>query len=314
MDKVKTTLILVLLLVAAILTQGFTKNPFGGGNTAEAEETAKDFIAENLMQGAEDGFEIKEVVEENGLYKLTVDVQGRDITSYMTKDQTVFFPSAMEMTPGEESDQTAQEQEEIPQSDKPKISLFTMSFCPYGSQAEEMISPVVDLLGDAIETELRYIFYENYQGGGPEYCLDEESTYCAMHGIPEAEQNIRELCVYNNQEDKFWDYIDQVNEDCTADDIDTCWKQAAQTVGVNTASVESCFEENKLAYAEEEFNTTEELNISGSPTLLINGATFSGDRTVEGYKKAICGAFKEAPEECEEVLGDEEAEPVEGGC
>ena len=40
-----------------------------------------------------------------------------------------------------------------------------------------------------------------------------------------------------------------------------------------------------------------EKRIGGSPTLMINGVTYRGARTAEGYKQAICSAFEEVPEE-----------------
>lgn len=319
MGKMKLVLILVVLLGASVFTQGFTSFSLGGSSASKAKQAADEFIAKNLMVGQEDAYEITDIVKEKGLYKLTVDLQGQEITSYMTEDQSMFFPSAMNMNPENvagESAQAAQQPEDIPQSDNPTVQLYTMTFCPYGNQAEELMRPVADLLGDAVEIEPHYIFYDNYQGGGPEYCLDDESQYCSMHGVGEANQDIRELCVYNNQQEKYWDFVEQVNQDCVAEDVDQCWQDAAQEVGVNVSSVESCFEDNKLAYAEDEVGLASEYNVTGSPTLLINGVNYTGDRSAQGYKDAICSAFNEAPEACNQDLEVEEdtASAPAGSC
>jgi len=320
MDKGKITIILVLLLGASVLSQGFTSNPLqSGGGTAKAKGVAQEFIAKNLMQGREDAFEIKEVTKDNDLYKIKLDVDGREFISYMTTDQSLFFTSGIDMNQdvaGDKDQQTAQQTEEIPQTEEPEVELFTMSFCPYGNQAEDLMRPVVDLLGDAIEVEPHYIFYDNYKEGGPDYCIDEESKYCSMHGVSEANQDIRELCVYNNQKDKYWDFVDQVNQDCTYEDVEDCWSGAAEKVGVKSSSVQSCFEDKKLAYAEKEVELTDEYGISGSPALMINGVKFSGNRSSKGYKEAICGAFKEAPEACDQELETPEAdsEAPAGSC
>lgn len=317
MDKGKITLVLVAVLAVSVLTQGFTSNPLGGANKEKIKAEAKDYIAKNLMAGQEDSFEVKEVNEEGGLYKLTVDVDGREVTSYMTKDRSIFFPSALEMNPevaGEQDEQTAEQTEEIPQTDNPEVELYLMSFCPYGNQAEELMKPVAELLGDSADIQPHYIFYDDYQGGGPEFCIDEESKYCSMHGAPEANQNIRELCVFNNQNDKYWDFITQVNADCDYKNVDECWTGPAEEVGVDVGSVENCFEDNKLAYAEGEVKLTTEKKVSGSPTLLINGVRFSGERSVSGYKEAVCGAFNEAPEACSETLEEPEGSASAGSC
>ena len=325
----KGLFILVLFLLAAlggsIYTKGFVEVPFLGSKGASAEDlevakqAAQGFINDTLMQG-QGTAEIKNVSEESGLYKLTVDVSGREINSYMTKDLATFFPSPLEMKGSEEGDAETgapsdqPEPQEIPKSEKPTVQIFTMAFCPYGNQAEGLMKPVVDLLADVVDVEVRYIFYENYRGGGPDYCMDDESKYCSMHGVAEANQDIREICVYNNQPDKFWDFVSKINEDCKAADVETCWKGAAQAVGVTAASVESCFEANKLAYAKEEKELADKFGVRGSPTLIINEVKYRGARTSEGYKKAICGAFETEPEACAQVLGEDDSQAPAGGC
>ncbi|MFW6110295.1 MAG: DsbA family protein [Patescibacteria group bacterium] len=320
-------LLLIVLLAGSVYTQGFSNLPLGSSSADQLdlssdkieevkEKTTKLISARLVAPGTE--FEITDVSAEEGLYKVTVDVNGQEVESFMKPDYSYFFPNPIEMDEfaaeqtGE--DQQEQQTQDIPKSDNPEVQLFTMSYCPYGNQAEDLMEPVVDLLGDSITVEPHYIFYDNYQGGGPEYCMDEESKYCSMHGVEEANQDIRELCVYNNQQDKYWDFIANANEDCTVDNIETCWKDAARGAGVSVASVESCFEQNYLDYAEEEQVLTDELSVSGSPTLFINGVRYQdqSSRSAEAYKTAICEAFNNPPEECKQTLGDEAA-PA-GGC
>ena len=42
----------------------------------------------------------------------------------------------------------------------------------------------------------------------------------------------------------------------------------------------------------------DQYGITGSPTLLINGVVYNGQRSAEGYKQAICSAYSNPPEEC----------------
>jgi hypothetical protein len=317
MKKIVLPLLLVAALAGSVATQGFSQMPsFMNGGTANAKETAREFIANNLVaQGTE--FEIKEITEENGLYKLTLDVQGREFTSYMTKDLSTFFPSAADMKPevAGEQDQAdnQQQQQEIPQQENPEVMLFTQSFCPYGNQAEDIMKPVVELLGNQVEVEPHYVLYENYQGGGPDYCIDEDSKYCSMHGIAELNQDVRELCVYENQNDKYWDFVSQVNNDCSVNDVESCWEGAASQVGVNVGSVQSCFDNNALDYAKAERELNTELEVSASPTLLINGVRYSGERSPEAFKTAICSGFENQPEACNETL-ESSTQAAEGDC
>jgi len=324
-EKIFSSLILILILalVASVYTQGFSSFSFGepGQKPAspevleEAKQKALNFINSKMVPPGTE-VEIKEISEEGDLYKLSLSLAGREFESYMAKDLTLFFPSPQEMAEvaGAEKEAPEQsEQQEIPKSEKPEVLLFTMAFCPYGNQAEGLMKPVVDLLGDAVEVEVHYIFYENYQGGGPDYCLDEESKYCSMHGADEAREDMRELCVYESQRDKFWDFIEKVNSDCTAEDVETCWKDAAEAAGLNVSKVESCFDANSLSYAKSEKELSDKHGATGSPTLVINGVRYQGSRTSEGYKVAICGAFASPPESCSKELGSASS-PSSGGC
>ena len=42
--------------------------------------------------------------------------------------------------------------------------------------------------------------------------------------------------------------------------------------------------------------------VTGSPTIIINGMKFQGDRTPEGYKNGICTGFLNVPSECSQEL------------
>lgn len=328
-EKVFSALILVLILAlaGAVYSRGFTDFSLTKGSVAkslpsspEALEAAKtkalDFINKEMVAPGTE-VSIKEIIEEEGLYKLKVAVSGRDVDAYMTKGLTLFFPNPVAMTEvaGAATEPTQPTTpQELPKSEKPSVQLFTMSYCPYGNQAEATMKPVVDLLGDAVTVEPHYVIYENYQGGGPTYCIDPNSKFCSMHGAAELNQDLRELCIFNNQRAKFWAYLEKVNADCTVSNIETCWKTAADAVSVNTAQVESCFKTNSLTYAQAEKDLGAKYNVTGSPTLVINGVTYEGDRTADAYKTAICSAFNTPPSACSTVLSSTTSATSSGGC
>jgi len=47
--------------------------------------------------------------------------------------------------------------------------------------------------------------------------------------------------------------------------------------------------------------------------MFINSTLYSGSRTPEAYKSAICSAFTEQPEDCNKTLSDN-AGAAEGSC
>lgn len=308
---------LIIIILVFLLAGGFVYRTYFAANgvlsSQEAAEKVIAYINENMLRG-EVKASLVNVSEEDGIYKLRLKIGEVEYDSYVTKNGKFLFPEGinLEQAPAVAGEEV--EQEEIPKNDQPEVMLFVMSFCPYGNQAEELMKPVVDLLGDKVEVELRYVVYENYASGYPDYCLDEENKYCSMHGIAELNQNIRERCVYQNQKDKFWDFVTRVNEDCTAETVEECWEEVGKAVAVAVEAVKKCQKEKGLELAKQDKELNEKYEVSGSPTLVINGVTYTGARTSEGYKQAICNAFNSPPEACGQTLGSETSSPAGGAC
>ncbi len=196
---------------------------------------------------------------------------------------------------------------------KPQIDFFVMSYCPYGNQAEEAIFPVFEQLKDSAEFNPKYVIYNNYGSGYPEYCLDEANIYCSMHGIQELNQDVRELCVakYSGMADWF-DFALKMNSDCTFENADTCWTGVAETLGLDTEMISTCQQEEAIALLEESLSMGTTLGVRGSPTVFIDGSQYGGSRTANGYLGALCAAFEAAPEACDGVVNDQIADRKNG--
>jgi len=286
----------------------------GLADDATAQDKVTNFINNTLLEGQQTA-EISNFKFKNGLYKFTVSIAGQTVDSYMTADGTVLFASGIDI-PAEVATATPKT---IAKSDKPTALLFTMSYCPYGNDAESAMKPVVDLLGDSATVEPHYVIYSQYASGlqakgsdatWEEYCTSEDEAYCSMHGIQELNQNVRELCIYRDQPAKFWPFIEKVNTACTSKNVDTCWEQVAKDAGIDTAQVKTCQadERDALLAIEVELNT--QYSIKGSPALVVNGTEHSGGRTAEDYKTAICSAFNTAPDKCNQSLASANATPT----
>ena len=215
-----------------------------------------------------------------------------------TKDQTpTEVKSAQSATPPATVSTT------IEKSEKPKVNLFVMSFCPYGNLAENTIKPVIDLLGDKVEWNLNYVVSVN------------GTTVSSLHGQPETDQNVRELCVQDLYDySKMWDFILYVNENCGSNG--SCWKDGATSLGIDTAKIENCLTERTLELMTAEAKIAGEFGAQASPTFFINSTK---DNSIYSYgnpntvKEAICSAFVEAPEECATVLESSDTN-VSGSC
>lgn len=290
----------------------------------EAQDRLVNFINETYSRTVK-GVEVVETKEESGVYAITAlitDQNDRTSTStlHMSKDGKYFLANAIDideikaqMAEQQAGNGQAQPAANMPKSDNPKVELFTMSYCPFGNQAEDGLSPVARLLDGSVEIEPHYVIYSDYNGGGEKYCLDKDDKYCSMHGIDELKQDVRELCIYKYNRSKFWDYIDAVNKDCDLNNIEDCWDGPAQELGIDSGKIASCLDNEAMDMLAKEVELGKKYGISGSPALVINGVKYQGGRASEDYKLGICGAFNEQPEKCSEKLGEVTA-AASGGC
>ena len=187
---------------------------------------------------------------------------------------------------------------EIPKNEKTNFKFFVMSYCPYANQVEAYLKDVYAELGDKADWEPHYVIYSNYSNGGPDYCI-ENGLYCSMHGIQELNEDLRELCIWKYEtHDKFFDFVTDVNTACTSSNVDTCWEAVASNYGIDTERIKQCQNEEGTALAEAEYELGQKYKVVASPTILINEVEYSGIRSVEAYKAAICSGFISPPPEC----------------
>lgn len=163
--------------------------------------------------------------------------------------------------------------------------------------------------------------------------------YASLHGRVEANQNIREICAWNQTKDKkpWWDFVDNVNTACNDQNADTCWQEQADKAGLDSGKITECFNQEAIDLIEKEIALTEKYKVSGSPTLLLNGINFPPEsaykqdgtgtlkigkksfpqdkfRTPDVIKEAICSAFNKTPADCKTELAEPAATPAAGGC
>ncbi|MBR9691581.1 thioredoxin family protein [Candidatus Woesearchaeota archaeon] len=294
-----STAVLVVLLIISVFMGGFSKGSSSGLTAQAAADKTIKFINQNLLQG-QGKATLKSVEESGNLYRLKLDVNGQELDSYVTKDGQLLFPQAINL------DETLEIPEQTPQqapaqglekSDKPVIELFVMSHCPYGTQMEKGIIPVVDLLGDKIDFQLKFVNY-------------------AMHEQKEIDEQLNQYCIQKEYPDHFIDYLKCFLEEGKGDECIVKEK-------LDSSKISSCVEK-----ADKEFGITEDYNdkskwrgrfppfniydsdnekygVRGSPTLVINGKTISSGRDAVSLLNTICSAFNDKPEECNTDLSAE---------
>ncbi len=286
--KIASFILGILLVVSIISNTGLLSI---SGNAAAVD--AVEFINNQMLQGQTTAT-LEDVTKESGLIKATINVEGQQTPIYLSNDGKLMFLQAVPITGATTATPTQNSPQpvDVPKSDKPVVDLFVMSHCPYGTQMEKGILPVVKVLQDDIDFNLKFVYY-------------------AMHPTQgEVEEQLNQYCIQKEQEDKLLDYLYCFLED---GDGERCLTET----NIDTAKLKTCYEsadaefeitknlEDKSLWLNGRFplfNTdksdNEKYSVGGSPTLVINGKTASSGRDSVSLLSTICGAFNDAPEAC----------------
>ncbi|MCX8197255.1 MAG: hypothetical protein N3G80_02985 [Candidatus Micrarchaeota archaeon] len=187
----------------------------------------------------------------------------------------------------------------IEKLDKPKVEVFVMSYCPYGIQMQKGMLPVVDLLGDKVDWNVRFVSY-------------------IMHGETEAYENQLQYCLQLQNKSKYFKYLscflnNSKSEECLA------------TIDIDKKKLQSCLNET-----DSKFNITANLKntatylsgryplflvddaenkkygVQGSPTFVINGVVNEQQgRDPQSILRTVCMGFKNPPAECSKQLSSQ---------
>jgi len=191
-------------------------------------------------------------------------------------------------------------------TDKPKVELFVMSYCPYGTQAEKWILGVSKLLKDKIDFSIKFVNY-------------------SMHGKKEIDENNLQYCIQKEEPTKYNDYLTCFLWNGKTED---CKKEAK----LDMKKENTCIEGVKKQFKTEEnlndkstwlswrfpiYTVYDKLNkqygVQGSPTLVINWIQIQPkSRSPQWYLDAICSAFKNPPVECKKSVSNKGYDPMFG--
>ncbi len=268
----------VLGILAFILVVGSISGGISGKVISEdkAVNTVLDFVESQVGET-----EVVDVGLENGLYKVTVLIQGSQVPLYITKD-------GKNLITGGVIPVSLLEPAESVTTDVPLAQLFIWSYCPYGVTALEPFARVASFLGDSADFEV--------------------ILYYAGHGEFEEKQNKIQACIQKLEYDSYWEYAEtfatEIYNKCYGD-VDCNLQESLalmDSLGIDSKEVLDCVESEGDSLLEEHYALAISLGVTGSPTLMINGIKADVARTAEAYKDAVCSSFNDAPEECGVVL------------
>ena len=287
-----------------------SKLGLGGSNKAIAEKAIK-YINDNQLSQSTATL-VGDVTEESGLVKFKISIGTNQFDSYATKDGKLLFPQAFAMA--DEKNNGSQNQNantdnpsasppkqtaaDIKKVDKPLLEAYLVTRCPFGLQMQRVMASAISG-APSLEQYLKVRYMGSVSSDG--------KTITAMHGEAEAAENLRQICIREEQPAKYWSYV-------------SCQMKAANTevsceksTGVDSAKLNSCVSdpERGIAYAREDFDLTNKYNVTGSPTLILGGDKVSefdfGGRSPEAIKSVVCAAFNSQPGFCSTKLDTNQA-------
>lgn len=324
---------------------GMFLGPKGETIPTETELKAKlaSYLNENFFTKQGLSVEIKtmeEVEDLPGIYSVKFDVMKgtevlqKDAETYTTKDgknliigNVLNLDKPLELPETNDTNEQTEPESKYPKeieleplttTEKPLIELFVMSHCPFGTQIEKGILPVLDLIGDKVDFKLKFVYY-------------------AMHGEKELKEELNQHCIQKEFPEKLKEYLycflkeGKGTECITETGLDSEKIASCATATDTEFLVMANFNETSTwiggnyppfnVYAED--NT--KYNVGGSPTLVINETTvesyiqnpdgsytdtyytINGEKVYPGRDSAsllkiICSTVTEQPEKCAEEL------------
>jgi hypothetical protein len=278
--------------------------PFNMMSAQSVAKNSVDYLNANVLKNGQTA-SLVNYSEESGVIKIKITIDSKEYDSYVTRDGKLLFPESIALNgqvPASPSAQTPAATASVTPDNVKKVAstsldAYVVSDCPFGLQVQRA-------LAEAIKTTPLLAQYVNVRYIG----AVSGNTITSMHGDEEAKENLRQICIRDEQKSKYWDYVSCYMQK-TAGTMpngmpygDTAACQA--TAKVDTKKLNACVADTTrgLAYAKEDFALNTKYNVQGSPTLVLNGQVISetpfGGRSADAFRNIICSSSSSEPSFC----------------
>jgi len=180
-------------------------------------------------------------------------------------------------------------------SNKPLLEAFVVSRCPFGLQMQRIMADMISEIPQSKDyLKARYI--GSIANG----------TITSMHGNEEAQENLRQICIREEQPEMYWDYARCYMKEGKS-------SECLKSLSIDVDTLDSCTNDSArgLAYAQEDFDLVDKFKVTGSPTLIMNDKVVSefdfatdttNGRSPEALKELLCCGFNVQPPFCSQEL------------
>jgi thiol-disulfide isomerase/thioredoxin len=178
----KKNLIPIAIVVAGLIIGGVVYFTQGGIVQSmppqQAAQIALDYINQNLLEGAT--ATISQVTEENGVYKVKLEVQGQSFDTYVTKNGKVLFIQGIDLNQQQSSASTGttigsfsvSSDQICTENGEPVVYLFGAASCPHSSWEHPIFQQVAAEFSnyvsfhDNMDSENDSDIFQKYSNGG----------------------------------------------------------------------------------------------------------------------------------------------------
>jgi glutaredoxin len=171
-----------------------------------------------------------------------------------------------------------------------KLEFYVMSQCPFGVKVEDAITPVLEKIGDYVDFHLDFIVTPQADG-----------TFKSLHGQPEVDGNIVQLCARKLYPKKYLKFVGCQNKNYRA--IPGNWEGCSKELGFDEKAMAQCKDgQEGKDLLKESAAKAKARAARGSPTIFMNDAKYSGGRKTNDFMRSICQAIKgDKPKACGEI-------------
>jgi len=277
---------------------------FGQGKKSKFTKEIIPNAVKKIMNNQETAVTVDKLKDVSGVYEFELGIgsgsNARKYTSYITKDGNILFSSGIILkTVAAQTNQSSPKKKscsDLNKVDKANLTAYVVANCPFGLQMQRVFKKAIGELTD-LSTFLKVRYIGSIENG----------KITSMHGDEEAQENLRQICIREEQSAYYWPYVS-----CYMQEQGKSADCLAQS-GVNIDEVNNCMSDagRGLKFAQADFDLANKYNIGSSPTLLLNDTqTVSefdfGGRTANTIKDVLCCGEKSKSEFCSKELSKTE--------
>jgi len=258
-------------------------------------------VIKKVINNPSTKYEITSVKETNGMIEFGLKVAGQQYTSYISRDGKLLFTSGIKVDDlnnpkaAAQAASTTTQAKDIKKVAKPDLTAFIVSNCPYGLQMQRVFKKAYEEIPDILSSlTVRYI---GSVEGGKLVSMHDQAA-----GGTEATENLRQICIREEQKEKYWPYVSCYMQEGNSE-------QCLGTANVSTSDLSACMTDASrgVKYAQADFALATKYKVSGSPTLLVNNSqTVSefdfGGRNPNAIKEILCASGSNQPEYCKNEI------------